>query len=115
MSLPNLMSKALDNVVFIFLDDVRDPPSDQWVVVRTAEKAYEALLHYHAEGKEIVLSLDHDLGEDIPTGYDLLNWLEKDVVTDDTFRPDIAFMIHSANPVGRENMARAINELRKYL
>lgn len=109
------MSNALDNVVFIFLDDVREPPSDQWIVVRTAEKAYEAVRHYYLEGKELVLSLDHDLGEDIPTGYDLLNWFEKDIVTDSAFRPNISFMIHSANPVGRENMARAINVIRQFL
>jgi hypothetical protein len=85
------------------------------LIVRTAGQAYEAILRLHKGGRDMVLSLDHDLGEDIPTGYDLLNWLERDIVADMEFRPQISFRIHSANPVGRENMARVINELRKYL
>lgn len=101
----------LKDTVFIYLDDIRVPPSDQWVVVRTAEAAYLAVRKHYKAGKAIVLSLDHDLGKDIPTGYDLLNWLEKDIVTDAAFRPDIGFLIHSANPVGRDNMNRAIKEI----
>ena len=105
----------MQETTFIYLDDVRVPPSNEWLVVRTAEEAYTAVLASYKNGEEIVLSLDHDLGEDIPTGYDLLNWLEKDIVTDMTFRPNISFLIHSANPVGRENMARAINAIRGLL
>lgn len=112
MSLAKLMS-TIDNALFIFLDDVRNPPSDHWIVVRTAGAAYEAILKGNKEDREMVVSLDHDLGEDIPTGYDLLNWLEKDIATDQSFRPNIAFQIHSANPVGRDNMARAIGAIER--
>lgn len=105
----------INNVLFIYLDDIRMPPSKHWTIVRTAEAAYKAILKGHKEGLEMVVSLDHDLGEDIPTGYDLLNWVEKDVVTDQTFRPKIAFQIHSANPVGRENMDRAIKEIERMM
>lgn len=110
MGLVDLMSNVTDEAVFIFLDDVRMPPSEHWVVYRTAEEAYEAIRQIDAD-RQIVLSLDHDLGEDIGTGYDLLNWLEKDIVTEQGYRPKIAFRIHSANPVGRDNMARAIQSI----
>lgn len=105
----------INNMVCIFLDDVRNPPNDKWIVTRTAGAAYQAVLENYKAGKTIILSLDHDLGEDIPTGYDLLNWLEKDIVTDASFRPDIGFLIHSANPVGKDNMARAIKAIGQLL
>lgn len=106
--------------VFIFLDDIRQPPSDSWVVVRTTPEAYETIRRLTKMGITMVVSLDHDLGEDkegqaLPSGYDLLNWLEKDIATDERFRPDIVFQIHSANPVGRDNMARAIKAINKRL
>jgi len=101
---------VLDNTAFIFLDDVRMPPSDRWTIARDAGIAYAMILDAHKSGKNIIASLDHDLGEDIPTGYDLLNWIEKDIATTD-FRPIIAFSIHSANPVGRVRMEQAIGAI----
>lgn len=103
------------DAVFIFLDDIRQPPSDSWVVVRTTPEAYETIRRLTKMKVTMVVSLDHDLGEDTETGYDLLNWLEKDIATDESFRPDIVFQIHSANPVGRDNMARAIRAINKRL
>ncbi len=102
---------TLDNTLFIFLDDLREPPSDKWVIVRTAETAYEAILAGNKAGKDMVVSLDHDLGEDIPTGYDLVKWIYKDIAIDENFRPQISFLIHSMNPVGRENMANTIKSI----
>lgn len=106
---------SLDDIKFIFLDDVRMPPSTHWYVARTAEEAYVLVRDFAMAGEQIVLSLDHDLGENIPTGYDLLNWLERDIYTETGFRPDIAFRIHSANPVGRANMDRAIKAIERLL
>lgn len=102
-------------MVNIYLDDIRTPPDDNWVVVRNAYQAYAGIKCFAMMGKTMVVSLDHDLGENTPTGYELLNWLERDIVTDSNFRPDISFQIHSANPVGRENMARAIQAIGKRL
>jgi len=101
---------SLDDTSFIFLDDIRLPPSLQWDIARDAHAAYALIREAYDAGREIVVSLDHDLGEDIPTGYDLLNWLERDVATTD-FRPTIAFAIHSANPVGRVRMEQAIRAI----
>jgi len=106
---------AINQTLFIFLDDVRDPPSDHWTVVRDTAYAYELIRKAFSEEREMVLSLDHDLGEDVPTGYDLLNWIEKDIATQEHFRPKISFLIHSANPVGRDNMARAIGAIERMM
>ena len=100
-----------DNTAFIFLDDIRMPPSVDWLIARNAEEAWILIQEAQQDGKRIIASLDHDLGEDIPTGYDLLNWLEKEIVTNDDFRPNIDFAIHSANPVGRVRMEQAIRAI----
>ena len=113
--LPTNTMNTLDDILFIFLDDLRDPPSDEWVVVRTAETAYEAILAGNKADKDMVVSLDHDLGEDIPTGYDLVKWIYKDIATDEDFRPKISFLIHSMNPVGRENMVGTIKSIERML
>lgn len=86
-----------------------------WEIARTAEEAYRLIREAAKAEQEMVVSLDHDLGEDIPTGYDLLNWLEKDIATEEGFRPVIAFRIHSANPVGRQNMDMAIRSIERML
>jgi len=118
------MNKITNNVVFIFLDDVRLPPSLHWKIARTAEKAYTLIRQAYDDGYEIVISLDHDLGENVSpdgikavahTGYDLLSWLEKDIFTEASFKPSISFQIHSANPVGCSNMERAIKAIEKRL
>jgi hypothetical protein len=106
----------------LYLDDIRNPPPGEWVVVRTAEDAKVLL----ASGLVEYASLDHDLGpcpqcteseeteEGIKvvaaypcphsvTGYDLVKWMEE---TDNW--PKYKPMVHSANPVGKANMIRAI-------
>jgi len=56
----------------LFLDDMRDPPAGDWVLTRSTEEA-----HYSIEvnGYPSVMSLDHDLGEHVPTGHDFLKKL----------------------------------------
>lgn len=103
------------DTIFIFLDDVRNPQGSHWIVVRTAEDAYTLIREMMSTGLPVVASLDHDLGENMTTGYDLLNWLEKDIATDEQFRPNITFQIHSANPVGRMNMDMAIRSIMRML
>lgn len=105
----------VDRTLYIFLDDIRNPPEYGWAILRTAEEVHKAIHIGHEENRDMVVSLDHDLGEDVPTGYDLLNWIEKDIATNENFRPRIKFQIHSANPVGCDNMDRAIKAIEKRL
>ena len=43
-----------------------------------------------------------------------MNWIERDIQKGD-LHPGISFHIHSANPVGRDNMKRAIREIERLL
>jgi len=101
--------------IHIYLDDIRNPPSGDWTVVRSSEEAYSLISNACSRGQKMIVSLDHDLGENNSTGYDLLNWLERDIAKDEDFRPKIMFYIHSANPVGCDNMRRAIQSIERLL
>ena len=74
----------------------------EWVVVRSVD---DALATIHARGVPAFIAFDHDLGDSVPTGYDLaktLIELDLDGVID--MPTDLAFEVHSANPVGRQNI-----------
>lgn len=96
----------------VYLDDLREAPPG-WVRAHTPEEVI-ALLR---TGEVRALSLDHDLGLDTPvaerTGYSVLVWLEREV-GEGRWRsrlPEIG--IHSASPVGRERMRRAIDAINR--
>ena len=92
----------------LYLDDERKPP-EGWVVIKSAEMAIRLL----KKGIVSAIRLDHDLGRK-KTGYDVLQWMEKAVVTEG-FIPPAKIMIHTANPVGRAKMEQAIESIRKRL
>jgi hypothetical protein len=92
----------------VFLDDVRPAP-DGWVLVRWPAEVI-ALLE---TGEVEELSLDHDLGDEHRTGYDVLVWIEEAVALRGFQPPVIA--VHSANAVGRQRMAAAIESIQRYV
>jgi hypothetical protein len=95
----------------LWLDDIRTAP-EGWVHCWSVPELISAYLHYGALIETI--SLDHDLGEDLETGYDFLSWLEKQVFTGlVTVLPRL--VVHSANPVGRANMERCIESMQRLL
>ncbi len=108
---------------FIFLDDIRNPPDDgnEWYVVRKMEDALDVIIGAtHVRRDELIVSLDHDLGQDEygierSSGYDLVRVIEEMIGTDPTFRPRLELRIHSANPVGRQNMERGIRSIYRLL
>jgi len=82
----------------LWLDDMRPPPPG-WEWAKTVEDAQKAL----ESGEVEWASLDHDLGFNQPTGYDLVKWMmEKNIW------PRRMPVVHSMNPVGRENMETSI-------
>lgn len=91
------------NPVYVFVDDVRDPPTNDWVVCRTYQQAVDCFNIMHDQIE--VMSLDHDLGEE-RTGYDFLLY-----VVEQYFPNKVPFKcrVHSANPVGAERMNGVIN------
>jgi hypothetical protein len=104
--------------LFIYLDDLRDPPNDgnDWKLFREPQSVFSFLIEsYYCNGEDIVVSLDHDLGDGVPTGYDLLNQVECAIAISKDFNPNIEFRIHSANTVGCENMKRCIESIKKLL
>ena len=88
--------------VNVYLDDVREAP-EGFILV----KSMKELVHLFEEKEVCILSLDHDLGENKPTGYDFvkyfcLNNLEADYI-----------YLHTSNPVGRENMYKMLLNAQK--
>jgi len=93
--------------MWLFLDDIRMPPDGNWHVVRTATEAIEFL----KTGKVERISFDHDLGTDI-TGYHVANFIEQMAAEGRLARLD--WQIHSANPVGRANIQRAMESADRF-
>lgn len=93
----------------IFLDDERVAPKG-WVRVYWPNEAIELL-----KSKKVTeISLDHDLGNDEKgTGYDVILWIEKAVVTWGFKPPEIK--VHSANPSARYKMELGIRKINQEL
>ena len=96
----------------VWLDDVRPAPAG-WIRATTPEGAIELL----RSGEVGELSLDHDLGLDTGeaerSGYSVLLWLEREVAERRWLFPLPAIRIHSANPVGRARMERAVASIER--
>ena len=89
----------------IWLDDIRPIPNG-YIGAKSVNEAINLILK--AEKEEInieLLDLDHDLGDyafDGGDGIKLIDWL----IERQTFYP---IALHTANPVGRNNMQRTID------
>lgn len=101
----------------IWLDDVRDAPDDSWEVVRDFSSV---ILELEYGGVEAI-SLDHDLGGDIPpgmtrawTGYDVALRIEEMVAEDCNYYPPKIY-VHTDNPVGRANIWEAIKSINRMM
>lgn len=96
----------------IWLDDVRTPPSSEWVWVKTAPEAISLIDSTHIDA----ISLDHDLGEVevAGTGYDVALHMEELAHTTDWLPPKV-MECHSANPVGRQRITNALQSIKKKL
>ena len=97
--------------VNIFLDDIRTPKSNDWIIIRNYFdfiKAFE-ILTFDDIG---IISLDHDLADyDIrgneKTGYDIAKWLVERAMNRNENLPFI--QVHSANTAGANNIIKYIN------
>lgn len=91
----------------VYLDDERQAP-EGWVQARWANEVIELL----KTGNVTELSLDHDLGDDVRgTGYDVLQWLDEQVICNQFFPPIIH--VHTANPAARVRMEAAVKNISK--
>ena len=81
--------------MWLLIDDERNIPCD--VIARDAHAAYMLL----RTGWFNAVIFDHDLGKG-ETGYDVLTW-----AIDNSYLPNLVQLVTS-NPVGRDNMRRAL-------
>ena len=89
-------------------DDLTDRPAPEgWLHVTNAAAACELL----ATGRVVELSLDHDLGDDSEhgRGIDVVDFLsEQQFAHARPLWPRDGITLHTANPEGRDQMARGI-------
>jgi hypothetical protein len=114
---------------FIYLDDVRTPNDESWVVVRNYDEFVNTITEIGLENIELI-SLDHDLGDTAmmewhtnvarnftlnydnikeKTGMDCTKWLVEQWMNG---APVCKVNVHSANAIGSANMMGYINNYR---
>jgi hypothetical protein len=89
--------------------DARLSAPEEWTGAKTADGAIILLEHFTVTH----LSLDHDLGDDRGTGYEVACWLEEAVLERDYPMPVVT--VHSPDPVGRANIERVLDRIRERL
>lgn len=87
----------------MYLDDLRTPSNDRpWTIVRSFDDAVE---YVNKNGVPNFISFDHDLGDNVPTGFDFAKWLVKNHLDGNFNIPkNFEFNVHSANPPGKANI-----------
>lgn len=117
--------------VRVYLDDVRTPIENDWVVCRDYDEFVNKVSEIGLENIYMI-SLDHDLGETAireyfknvsknyildydniheKTGYDCSKWLVDQSIEKNIELPLI--LTHSANPIGSANIMGYINNYLK--
>jgi hypothetical protein len=117
--------------VRIYLDDVRTPIENDWIVCRDYDEFVNKVSEIGLENIYMI-SLDHDLGETAireyfknvktnyildydniheKTGYDCTKWLVSESMDKNIPLPLI--MVHSANPIGSSNIMGYVNNYLK--
>ena len=115
----------------VYLDDLRTPIDNEWVVGRDYNDFIDKVSEIGLDNIETI-SLDHDLGETAireyfknvttnyvlnydniheKTGYDCAKWLVEQCINNGTKLPLI--LTHSANPIGSANIMGYINNFLK--
>ncbi len=92
----------------LYIDDEWTPNLEEFdFIARSYLEAVEMMAMY---GCPSYVSFDHDLGGD-HTGYDIARtMIEIDMESGGRFIPkDFEFNVHSANPVGAENIRSLLN------
>lgn len=96
----------------MYLDDIREPKNHYEVIVHSYTEATEYILK---NGIPQFISFDHDLGLELDgsiakSGYDLAKWLvEQSLNGELEFPNDFSFSVHSANPIGKNNIESILN------
>ena len=103
--------------MLIWLDDQKDdpdtpdrhPPSNEWFGFKSPKK----VIYLIKIGIVDEISFDHDLGNHvIGNGYTVAKFIEREAFHGRCKR--IKWSIHSANPIGRENIKRAMESAERF-
>ena len=92
----------------MWLDDERPMPEGFDLRVKTAAEAIDAI----RRGGVSMVSLDHDLGDGNGTGYEVAKYIEESAFNGGLIPMEVR--VHSANPVGRANMNRCIENAKRF-
>ena len=95
----------------IYLDDdriYRNPEDDTWTRVYNYN---EFVNQIKENGLPKIISFDHDLSEE-KTGKDCANFLVDYCIDNDLDLPE--YKVHSANPVGKENILGLLDNYKKF-
>lgn len=111
--------------MILFLDDIRNIEDVKWVNYpddgHSTVRSYKEFIQYiEQEGLPDLISFDHDLslesaaGQiiDEKTGYDCAKWLINYCYNKDLDLP--AYIIHSMNPVGKQNIINILESYKNY-
>lgn len=85
----------------LFIDDLRQVPSDDWVVARSSKEAIEII---KSKGLPDSISFDHDLGGDDKATVVIRKITEMLLDNDLIMKPSFRFLVHSDNPTGKDNI-----------
>jgi hypothetical protein len=85
---------------YIWLDDSSEcDPSNHWYIKRDVKECLELLINLRDAGFKVdIISLDHNLGWEQPTGYAVVDWIIKE-----NYWPDI-INVHSMNNIAAKWM-----------
>lgn len=104
-------------MIKIWVDDEREMPDDYDYQSFTVDSAISLIKKGYHFNDILEVSLDHDAGDYVWGGGDyiqILNILEfkshEDASWKDYIKNKVTFHLHTANPVGRENMRRIIQK-----
>ncbi len=96
----------------LFIDDIRAPIAEDWLVARTSSEALGLMAN---RGCPIEISFDHDLGGDDTAMVVVKRMIELDIDAKGGFIPPaFTFAVHSANPVGRDNILGLLGQYLAY-
>lgn len=102
-------------MIKIWVDDIRELPKDYDLWIISVCDAIHQINLCYSFNLPIEISLDHDAGKYVNMGGDyieILKYLEEKSYKlscwKDYIKSSIEFHLHTANPVGRENMRRII-------
>ena len=101
----------------LFLDDLRKVEdvidSINFDCILTLRSYKEAVTYMEMFGCPNIIYFDHDLGKE-KTGYDLAKWIVNKDLDEDFIPEDFEFHVHSANPIGRENIEKLLGMYLKH-